>query len=285
MQSTTKSPRCARCDAGKEPAPSRVGCLNCQGGSASQNGLKCVKCTGAKQPNKAKSACVPCPENHYFSITKLVCLACAASKAPSENPRVQGCVCAAGFYNSTRLRLRCIEDNFQGAAQCAAGLAKIKFVVGGGCPCGAQYTGDGSGTCRAGFTVWFRRILVASTCVLFESRRLVHSTNKPGPRPPRRTQMMTAHCVRVASVVRPRAEHLRLSQAMLDSPPIPQLTNHPCLHCSQRTYAKSASSNAITGSPVWAAIRVSRVPPRQRKNARRASVESCTGLRCLGSKT
>ena len=127
--------------------------------------------------------------------------------------------------------------------------------------------------------------MVAITCVLFESRRLVHSTNKPGPRPPRRTQMMTAHCVRIASVARPRAEHLRLSQAMLDSPPIPQLTNHPSLYCSQRTYAKSASSNAITRSPVWAAIRVSRVPPRQRKNARRASVESHTGLRCLESKT
>ena len=113
----------------------------------------------------------------------------------------------------------------------------------------------------------------------------MHSTNKPGPRPPRRTQMMTAYCVRIASVARPRAEHLPLSQAMLDNPPIPQLTYHPSLYCIQRTYAKLASSNAITRSPAWAAIRVSRVPPRQRKNARRASVESHTGLRCLGGKT
>ena len=125
-QSTKKTPICRNCVAGKEPTSLRIGCQDCQGGSASQFGVKCVKCSGGKQPNKARTTCEPCPANHYFSAEKLVCLACAAGKAPSEDPQVQGCVCAANFYNSTRLRLRCIEDTFQGAAQCMAGFVNLR---------------------------------------------------------------------------------------------------------------------------------------------------------------
>ena len=85
-------------------------CLACQADTVSPKGVQCVKCSGAKQPNKAKTACMPCPAGHVFSAAKLVCLACPASKAPSEDPRVQGCVCAAGYFNSSTIRLRCIDD-------------------------------------------------------------------------------------------------------------------------------------------------------------------------------
>ena len=139
-QSTKETPRCHKCGAGKEPASSRIGCQNCQGGSASQFGVKCAKCSGGKQPNKAMTACEPCPVNHYFSVAKLTCLACADGKAPSEDPRVPGCVCAVGFYNSTRLSLRCIDDSFQGAAACTARLVQT---------CGPSETGDGMGGCNS----------------------------------------------------------------------------------------------------------------------------------------
>ena len=116
-----------RTQAGKSPDGKGVVCLACQADTVSPKGVQCVKCSGAKQPNKAKTACMPCPAGHVFSAAKLVCLACPASKAPSEDPRVQGCVCAAGYYNSSTIRLRCIDDQFQGAAKCAAAVRKISM--------------------------------------------------------------------------------------------------------------------------------------------------------------
>ena len=104
----------------------------------SPGGKRCKKCTSGKRPDKKRSSCEPCPPRHYFSTDKLVCLACAAGKAPSEDPRVEGCVCAVGFYNSTRLSLRCIDDPFKGAAACTARLMHT---------CGRGGTGTGGQHC------------------------------------------------------------------------------------------------------------------------------------------
>ena len=87
---------CAICSAGKAPAPSRVGCLRCQGASVSFSGTACVTCNNT-QPNADHTACVPCAANEYFDSAKAVCRECPTNTEPDTSEGGSGCICIKGL--------------------------------------------------------------------------------------------------------------------------------------------------------------------------------------------